>query len=156
MNQTLPTAEEQLRFLQNLQRLLDEGVFVSTYKFALLLALADLAVEKGNVGAAPLRLTVWEIAEKFVGYYWRQVIEYPGSIGGKEYLQPGGHFYFATDFEDYGLDVAALMAGRIDFGNIFAPDLYRFAVDKYHLSKYMLKFMQEGKPIRFVHYRKIS
>jgi hypothetical protein len=112
VNQSLPTAEEQLRFLQNLQRLLDEGVFVSTYKFALLLALADLAVEKGNVGAAPLRLTVWEIAEKFVGYYWRQVIEYPGSTGGKEYL------HFTTDGE--AAIVRAVRESRSSFNGSLA------------------------------------
>ncbi len=73
----------------------------------------------------------------------------------REYLQPGGDFYFATDFEDYGLDVAALMATRSDFDNVLAPDLHRDDIDNYHRSKYMLKFMAEGKTIRFVHYRKI-
>lgn len=52
-----PTAEDQLQFLNNIQRLLDEGQFTSTYKFALLMALADLAVEQGNdVGGALTRL----------------------------------------------------------------------------------------------------
>jgi hypothetical protein len=40
MPHALPPADEQLQFLKNLQRLLDEGTFTSTYKFAL----ADLAV----------------------------------------------------------------------------------------------------------------
>jgi hypothetical protein len=40
-----PTAEKQLKFLTNLQRLLAEGQFTATYKYALLLALADIAVE---------------------------------------------------------------------------------------------------------------
>jgi tRNA (guanine-N7-)-methyltransferase len=73
----------------------------------------------------------------------------------REYLQPGGDFYFATDFEDYGLDVADLMAIRSDFVNVLDPDLSRDNLDNYHRSKYMLKFMAEGKTIRFVHYRKI-
>lgn len=73
----------------------------------------------------------------------------------KGYMQPGGDFYFATDFEDYGLDVAALMATRTDFANVLEPDLHRDDLDNYHRSKYMLKFMAEGKTIRFVHYRKI-
>ena len=42
---TPPTADEQVAFLANLQRLLAEGSFVATYKHALLLALADLSVE---------------------------------------------------------------------------------------------------------------
>ena len=71
------------------------------------------------------------------------------------YMKAGGDFFFATDFDDYGLDVAALMAARADFANILAPDLHRTDIDNYHRSKYMLKFMAEGKPIRFVHYRKL-
>ena len=42
-----PTAEQQLQFLQHLQRLFDEGDFVATYKYALLMSLAELAVESG-------------------------------------------------------------------------------------------------------------
>jgi hypothetical protein len=33
-----PAPEEQIQFLVNLQRLLDEGSFVASYKYALLLA----------------------------------------------------------------------------------------------------------------------
>lgn len=73
----------------------------------------------------------------------------------RDYLLPGADFFFATDFDDYGLDVAALMAERNDYANMLAPDLYRFDLDGYHRSKYMLKFMEEGKPIHFIHYRKI-
>ena len=43
-----PTPSAQVAFLRELQRLLDEGQFTATYKFALLLALADLAVERGD------------------------------------------------------------------------------------------------------------
>ena len=57
-------ADGQLQFLKNLQRLLDEGTFTSTYKFALLLALADLAVERGDVGGEPLPVEAREIADK--------------------------------------------------------------------------------------------
>jgi tRNA (guanine-N7-)-methyltransferase len=73
----------------------------------------------------------------------------------RDYLMPAADFFFATDFDDYGLDVAAMMAERNDYTNMLAPDLYRFDLEGYHRSKYMLKFMEEGKPIHFVHYRKI-
>lgn len=43
-----PSAERQIGFLSDLQRLLGEGSFVATYKFALLLALADISVEHGH------------------------------------------------------------------------------------------------------------
>ena len=42
-----PSAEQQLAFLTKLQRLFAEGDFTATYKFALLIALSDLAVELG-------------------------------------------------------------------------------------------------------------
>jgi tRNA (guanine-N7-)-methyltransferase len=73
----------------------------------------------------------------------------------QEYLAPGADFFFATDFDDYGIDVAGMMPGQEGFENCLAPDLYRHELAGYHLSKYMLKFMAEGKKIYFVHYRKI-
>ena len=72
----------------------------------------------------------------------------------RDYLAPGGDFYFATDFDDYGTDVAQMLPGVEGFENRLAPDLYRHELPGYHLSKYMLKFMAEGKRIYFVHYRK--
>jgi len=38
----------QVQFLLRVQRLLNEGLFTATYKYALLLALADIAVESGD------------------------------------------------------------------------------------------------------------
>jgi hypothetical protein len=69
-----PTSEFQIQFLQNLQRLLSEGSFVATYKYALLLALADISVENGNDSGDPLPIKTSQIAEKFISYYWRQTI----------------------------------------------------------------------------------
>jgi hypothetical protein len=43
-----PTETDQLQFLKNIQRLLNEGSFVASYKFALLHALADLAIVNGH------------------------------------------------------------------------------------------------------------
>ena len=59
-----------------------EGQFVASYKFALLLVLADLSVEKrsvekGDDSGSPLTLDTGDIGEKFVQYYWRQTIPYP-------------------------------------------------------------------------------
>jgi len=71
-----PTAEEQLRFLTNLQRLLAEGQFVATYKYALLLALADIAVESGDDSGDSLKIHTKQIAEKFIQYYWCQCVPY--------------------------------------------------------------------------------
>lgn len=72
MTWPIPTPEEQVRFLRDLQRLLAEGLFVASYKFALVHALADLAVLKGEDSGAPLEINTKEIAAKFVELYWRQ------------------------------------------------------------------------------------
>ena len=49
LNQSMPppTDEQQLTFLAMIQRFFAEGDFISTYKYALLIAQADLAVELG-------------------------------------------------------------------------------------------------------------
>jgi hypothetical protein len=44
----IPTAEDQVKFLSNIQRVLSEGDFVATYKYALLLSMADIAVDHGD------------------------------------------------------------------------------------------------------------
>lgn len=72
-----PTAEGQLAFLRSLQRLLDEGSFTSSYKFALLHAIADLCLIRGDDSGAELVLSTAEIAEQFVRLYWPQAIPYP-------------------------------------------------------------------------------
>src|SRR6516165_8698076 len=72
MTLPIPTPEEQVGFLRNIQRLLAEGSFVASYKFALLHVLADLAVLKGEDSGAPLDLDTRDIAAKFVELYWRQ------------------------------------------------------------------------------------
>lgn len=72
----------QVAFLQQLQRLLADGGFVATYKYALLHALADLAIKHGEDSRAPLRLGTRAIAEQMVELYWRQALSFPG--GGRE------------------------------------------------------------------------
>jgi len=72
MSWPIPTPEEQVQFLRNIQRLLAEGSFVASYKFALIHSLADLAVLRGDDAGAPLAISTKDIAAKFVELYWRQ------------------------------------------------------------------------------------
>lgn len=72
----MASPEQQIAFLSNFQRLLSEGSFVSTYKYALLLSLADLCVELGRDDDAPLPISTRRIGEKFAEYYWRQCAPY--------------------------------------------------------------------------------
>lgn len=75
----VPTPQEQIEFLQKVQRLLSEGLFVASCKFALLRALADLAVLKGDDSGDELELSIAEIAEVFVELYWRQARPFCGA-----------------------------------------------------------------------------
>jgi hypothetical protein len=71
-----PSAAEQLVFLDRVQRLLDSGRFTATYKFALFLVLAELAVERGDDSGVALRLSLDDIASRFLGLYWPQATPY--------------------------------------------------------------------------------
>jgi 5-methylcytosine-specific restriction endonuclease McrA len=76
---TTPSAEDQLDFLAKLQRLFNESDFSSTYKYALLISLADLAIELGKDNNSELELTNRQIAERFIELYWQQSSPYKTS-----------------------------------------------------------------------------
>jgi Restriction endonuclease len=75
----------EVRFLEMLQRLLAEGDFSSTYKFAVLLGLTELAVETSVPGEGCREsFTTLELAEHVVALYWQQVRPFEPSRGGPE------------------------------------------------------------------------
>ena len=86
----VPSASEQLTFLDHIQRLFEEGEFVATYKFALLLAITELAVEHGNDSAETLDLPYDTIADKFLELYWPQVAPYQGGEQAGVLVQNSG------------------------------------------------------------------
>lgn len=71
-----PSPIEQLKFLKNLQKILYLGAFTSTYKFALLMSLARLSVEQGEIGTDTIKLKFTDIAQKFIELYWQQTTPY--------------------------------------------------------------------------------
>ena len=99
-----PAAEEQLTFLRSLQRLLDEGSFVSSYKFALLHAIADLCLLKGDDRGAELELSTSEIAEQFIRLYWPQAAPFVA----------GGHGQVLSQNTGRQAAVVRELAGRYD------------------------------------------
>ncbi len=70
------------------------------------------------------------------------------------FLKSGALFSFTTDFDDYGIDVASMMHRQKGWSNLLAPDYYRHDIEGFPRTKYMLKFMGEGKEIFFVQYQK--
>ena len=84
--QETPTHEAQVQFLLRIQRLLNEGAFTATYKYALLLALADIAVESGDDTGEVLVIPISRIAEKYIGYYWQHTAPYVPESGGSSII----------------------------------------------------------------------
>lgn len=77
-----PDALAQTRFLQKIQRIFSEGEFSATYKYALLLTLAELAVEAGDDSGSALNLPIMAVGEKFAELYWRQLAVYQSGHTG--------------------------------------------------------------------------
>jgi hypothetical protein len=75
-----PTAEAQVAFLGKIERLLSEGQFVATYKYALLVAIANLAIKHGSDDGSELDVPIRAIAEEFIELYWRQSAPYGSAV----------------------------------------------------------------------------
>lgn len=76
----VPTDAEQLAFLTRVQKILDQGQFTATYKYALLIALIEIAVERGDDAGRALRVPIDWIAAKFIELYWGHAREFCGTV----------------------------------------------------------------------------
>ena len=109
-----PSPADQIQFLTNLQRLLAEGLFTATYKYALLAALADLSVELGDDSGDPFTISHYAIAEKIVEYYWRHATPYAAGLAARVLRQSSGSQarilrLVAEAREKHGNSIAAMM-----------------------------------------------
>jgi len=69
-----------LAFAEKLLTLLDEGRFTATYKYAVMLALMDLCLERSTRdGFAPSSVTTRQLAEKVLELYWPHSVPYQPS-----------------------------------------------------------------------------
>lgn len=73
-----PTPEFQLAFLNKVQRLFAEGDFSASYKYALLISIADIAVESGQDDDQPLVIPHRRLGGKFIDLYWQQAAPFRG------------------------------------------------------------------------------
>lgn len=71
------------------------------------------------------------------------------------YLQPEADFYFSTDFADYAEQVAELLPEQPGYRNCLPAPLVT-SLPGYPLSKYMRRFLDQGGPIHFIHYRRLA
>jgi hypothetical protein len=108
-----PSADKQIQFRVKLERLLDEGQFTASYKFALLLALADFSIEAGDDSGGSLPITTEQIAGKFI-QYWRQAAPYVAPAESRVLQQNTGKQAAVVNIveaarNEHGDSLAALM-----------------------------------------------
>jgi len=112
MSTVVPSGEEQLEFLNKLQRILNEGSFVASYKYALILAIAELCIEKEKDnqrdGGTLLRLE--ELADRFVTLYWRQAAPFTG--GGLLRHTVGQEASVVSQIRNFQSQAASVAAAR--------------------------------------------
>jgi hypothetical protein len=77
MPRLAPTADAQFAFLGKIERLLAEGRFTSTYKFALIIALTNIAVEQGDDSGDALEVDLDDVARQYLALYWNMARPYP-------------------------------------------------------------------------------
>lgn len=102
-----PEALGAIAFAEQCLSLLDEASYNTTYKFAVLLALMDLVVEKANNdGTLASMITTKQLATKVIENYWHHVRAYPvlkaqplqGKSGQAEIISSIDKFRDATNF----------------------------------------------------------
>ena len=77
MHRPAPSAEFQLDFLAKVERILSQGQFTTTYKFALLIALTNIAVEQGEDSGDALEVGLDDVARQYLELYWSMARPYP-------------------------------------------------------------------------------
>ncbi|WP_283708853.1 HNH endonuclease [Pseudoalteromonas prydzensis] len=79
--------QQQLDFIAYIQRMLVEGDFSATYKFALLHALADVCVEQPLVSdQAELTIDLATLADKLIVLYWHHAVPFASEQTGESAL----------------------------------------------------------------------
>jgi tRNA (guanine-N7-)-methyltransferase len=66
------------------------------------------------------------------------------------YLEPGGSFYFSTDFDDYAEAVAGEIHNLDGYRNMLGT-AWTTSLPGYPISKYMQRFLDRGQDIYFIH-----
>jgi 5-methylcytosine-specific restriction endonuclease McrA len=155
---SIPSAEEQLDFLTKVQRLFNESDFSSTYKYALLISLADLAIELGRDDDSELELSNRQIAERFIELYWQQSSPYKTSKANDS----------GVLFQNHGTQAAIIKAIQAfrDENNFNSPNAAKHSKEYKKLvtavtrtvTNHPINFLQNvgGGPLPFLYDRNTS
>lgn len=107
-----PTPEFQLAFLTKIQRLFAEGDFTATYKFALLVSIADYAVQYGEDNNEELKIPTRSIGAKFIELYWQQSAPYKDGILLQNNHKQASVISKIIGFRSKGLPLAAALQSK--------------------------------------------
>jgi 5-methylcytosine-specific restriction endonuclease McrA len=155
---SIPSAEDQLDFLTKVQRLFNESDFSSTYKYALLISLADLAIELGKDDDSELELSNRQIAERFIELYWQQSSPYKTSKANDS----------GVLFQNHGTQAAIIKAIQAfrDENNFNSPNAAKHSKEYKKLvtavastvAKQPINYLQNvgGGPLPFLYDRNTS
>ena len=68
-------------------------------------------------------------------------------------LEPGGDFFFSTDFDNYAESVAEHIRDLNGYHNMLQDEWTHHLAD-YPISKYMQRFLDKGQQIYYMHYKR--
>jgi hypothetical protein len=101
---------DDLEFLNKFQRVLNEGLFTASYKYALILALAELSVERAPAADGSLAVPLRVLSERFIALYWRQSA--PFANGALLAQNTGRPATVVTRLFEFRADAPTLAAAR--------------------------------------------
>lgn len=91
-----------IAFAEKLITMLGEGRFTATYKYAVLLALMDLCLERSTqAGSAPGSVTTRDLAEKIVEMYWPHTAPFVATSGAVLRQNSSGQAEILTAIERF-------------------------------------------------------
>ena len=106
-----------IAFAERLLTLLDKGAFTATYKYAVLLAMMDVCLERTSAdGTAPSSITTEQLADKVIELYWPHAAPFQAEPGA------GGRILLQNRPTRDGGGQAAIVSAIVRFRERHAPD----------------------------------
>jgi hypothetical protein len=124
-----PGKEGPIALAERVLRLLDEASFTATYKYAVLLALLDLCMEKVAKDGHPAEVfTTRELAEKILQLYWDHTLPFHSGARSRVLRQfagpPGSQAKIIRHIAEFRSRHARDPSLRLEVARRLAPDAY--------------------------------